>query len=85
MKHAGNATLDSLEPLLSEIRRLPLLTEHKRGVFHRKSTAFLHFHEDPAGIFADFRDASGWQRLPVNTLPERREFLRRIRARFREK
>jgi hypothetical protein len=80
MKHAGSATLDSLEPLLSEIRSWPSLTERKRGVFYRKSSAFLHFHEDPAGIFADLREPSGWQRLPANTAVERRELLRRVRV-----
>jgi hypothetical protein len=79
MKHAGSSALDSLEPLLSELRSLPSLTERKRGIFYRKSAAFLHFHEDPAGLFADLRDASGWLRLPANTAAERRELLRRIR------
>jgi hypothetical protein len=79
MKHAGSAALDSLEPVLGEVRSLPLLTERKRGVFYRKSSAFLHFHEDPAGIFADVRDPAGWQRLPANSAAERRELLRRIR------
>lgn len=79
MKHAGGAALETIEPLLAEIRSLPVLTERKRGVFYRKSTAFLHFHEDPAGIFADLREASGWQRLPANSAADRRELLRRIR------
>ena len=79
MKHAGSAALDTVEPLLAQIRSLPSLTERKRGVFYRKSSAFLHFHEDPAGIFADVRTASGWLRLAANTLAERRELLRRIR------
>jgi hypothetical protein len=80
MKHAGAATLDALEPLLSEIRSVPSLTERKRGIFYRKSQAFLHFHEDPAGIFADLRGGSGWLRLPANSAAERRELLRRIRV-----
>jgi hypothetical protein len=80
MKHAGSATLDALEPLLAEIRSRPSLTERKRGVFYRRSSAFLHFHEDPAGVFADVRGPSGWLRLPANTSVERRELLRRIGA-----
>ena len=59
MKHASSATLDKLEPLLAEIRTLPGLKETSRGVFYLKSRAFLHFHEDPKGLFADVRDASG--------------------------
>ena len=59
MKHAGNVTLDQLENLLARIRALPGLKEKSRGVFYWKSRAFLHFHEDPKGIFADLRDAGG--------------------------
>ena len=35
------------------------LNEKKPGIFYRKSRAFLHFHEDPIGLFADVRDQSG--------------------------
>ncbi|HEX4183540.1 MAG TPA: hypothetical protein VHY34_09795 [Caulobacteraceae bacterium] len=51
MKHAGQEALDALEAV--RLRRA--LTERKRGVFYRKSRAWLHFHEDPAGLFADLR------------------------------
>lgn len=59
MKHAGSVALDELEGLLAQIRTLPGLKEKARGVFYWKSRAFLHFHEDPKGIFADLRDAGG--------------------------
>ena len=66
MKHASQTALDQLEPLLAELRTLGL-TEKSRGVFYRKSRAFLHFHEDPKGLFADIRDAAGldFDRLDV--------------------
>lgn len=57
MKHAGAAALDRLEPLLAQIRALGGLQEKRRGVFYLKARAFLHFHEDPAGLFADLRVA----------------------------
>ncbi len=50
MKHAGAEALDQLEGLLEQVRLRTQLTERKRGVFYRKSRAFLHFHEDPAGV-----------------------------------
>ncbi|CAN5903905.1 hypothetical protein BH11PSE1_BH11PSE1_33500 [soil metagenome] len=59
MKHAGEVALDQLETLLVRVRALPGLTEKKRGVFYRKSRAFLHFHEDPKGLFGDVRAADG--------------------------
>ncbi|MDO8802219.1 hypothetical protein [Phenylobacterium sp.] len=42
---------------MARVRALPGLTEKKRGVFYRKSRAFLHFHEDPEGLFGDVRAA----------------------------
>jgi hypothetical protein len=80
MKHAGAAALDQLEDLLAQIRALGLLKEKKRGVFYRKSSAAIHFHEDPLGFFADLRGTGGWERLPVNTAGQRRAMLRRLHA-----
>ena len=56
MRHARDIDLDRLEDLLAELRNLPGLVEKKRGVFYRKSRGFLHFHEDPKGMFADISD-----------------------------
>jgi hypothetical protein len=78
MKHAGTAALDLLADLLEEIRDNAGLREPKRGTFYRRSSAFLHFHEDPAGFFADLKIGATFQRFPVNTAAERRTLLRRI-------
>lgn len=59
MKHAGHQALDQLEPLLVALRALPGLVEKKRGVFYCRSKAFLHFHEDPRGLFGDMRGRDG--------------------------
>jgi hypothetical protein len=59
MKHAGDQALDQLDPLLARLRVLPGIIEKKRGVFYRRSKAFLHFHEDPKGLFGDLRDQDG--------------------------
>jgi hypothetical protein len=56
MRHARDHDLDRLEDLLVQLRALSGLVERKRGVFYRKSRAFLHFHEDPKGMFADISD-----------------------------
>ncbi|HEX6867032.1 MAG TPA: hypothetical protein VF122_07360 [Caulobacteraceae bacterium] len=78
MKHAGPAALDALEPLLARVRALPGLKEKARGTFYRKSRAFLHFHEDSAGLFADVRlDGDDFTRLRVST-PEEQEALMRL-------
>jgi len=83
MKHAGPDALDSIEPLLAAARELPALAERKRGIFYRTSVAWLHFHEDPAGIFADLKTARGWTRLRVSTASERRRFLAALRRSVR--
>jgi hypothetical protein len=56
MRHARDRDLDRVEDLLVQLRALPGLIEKKRGVFYRKSRAFLHFHEDPQGMFADISE-----------------------------
>ena len=48
-----------LEPMLEQIRALGVFKERTRGTFYLKSKAFLHFNEDPAGLFADVRAADG--------------------------
>jgi hypothetical protein len=78
MKHATPECLDALEPLLEEIRRHTTLKERSRGVFYLRSRAMLHFHEDPAGVFADLHKEGGWHRFPVNSRIERRELLRQL-------
>ena len=82
MKHAGQAALDLLEPLLAQIRAAGRLRERSRGVFYRGSKAFLHFHEDPAGLFADIRAADGedFDRLRVDEPAGAAALLARLAA-----
>lgn len=84
MKHATPAALDHLEPLLSELRGAPGLVERSRGVFHRRGRAFLHFHEDPKGLFADVRDVAGtdFERIDVTSEPGRQALLATVRDRL---
>lgn len=67
MRHARPDTLQALEPVLRRLRALEGMRERSPGVFYVKSRAFLHFHEDPAGTFADIRTGPDWVRLPVMT------------------
>lgn len=80
MKHATAPALGTLEPLLVRLRTLDGLKEKSRGVFYRKSRGVLHFHEDPAGLFADLRTADDWDRFPVNTAAERSALLKAVTA-----
>ena len=78
MKHATREALALLDDLLERIRAREGLKEKSAGVFYRKSRAFLHFHEDPAGVFADLFVGGDWQRHPVNSTDEQRQLLRLV-------
>ena len=75
MKHAGAEALGVLSELLQKLRNRTSLVERKPGVFYVKGRAFLHFHEDRAGLFADLRNGSDWLRLAVNNHDDRARLL----------
>lgn len=79
MRHARAEALDLLEPLIAELRMINGIKERSRGVFYRKSQSWLHFHDDPAGLFADLRDGADFARYRVTTAAERRKFLAAVR------
>ncbi|HUA40409.1 MAG TPA: hypothetical protein VMA32_02500 [Streptosporangiaceae bacterium] len=80
MRHATEADLDQLEPLLAELRKLPALRERKRGSFSRGSRAFLHFHEDAGSLYVDVRFNSEFERMKVTSDAEQATFLSLVRA-----
>ncbi|HEV2336318.1 MAG TPA: hypothetical protein VGS13_12525 [Stellaceae bacterium] len=71
MKHAGQDALDTLGDLLSAVR----MREPRPGIFYRRGKAWLHFHEDKTGLFADIRAGKEWERLRVSDARERAELL----------
>ena len=76
MKHAGPQTLQQLSELLDALRQDASLVERTPGAFYRRSKAFLHFHEDPAGIFADVKlDGASFTRFRVSTVDEQARLL----------
>jgi hypothetical protein len=78
VKHATAAALQGLSDLLDRIREREGVRERKLGVFYCKSKAFLHFHEDPAGLFADLNVGADFERYPVNTQQEWKVLLKAI-------
>jgi hypothetical protein len=81
MKHAGDPTLDRVESLLAELRTLAQLKEKKRGVFYRKSRAFLHFHDDGSDVYADVRlEGAHFDRYRVSSAAETKRLLAAIRS-----
>jgi hypothetical protein len=80
VKHATQAAFDLLDDVLEQLRRLPGLKEKSRGTFYVKAGAFLHFHEDPAGLFADLKESGDWVRYPVNTKAEKKRLVEQART-----
>ena len=66
MKHATSESINKISSKLELIRGLDNIKEKKLGTFYKKSSAFLHFHEDVAGFFADLKINNIWQRFEVN-------------------
>jgi hypothetical protein len=81
VKHAGTAALEGIGDLLQQLRTVPGLVERKQGIFSRRSRAFLHFHEDPSGLYADVRlhPDEDFVRMPINTEAQRRRLLQEVR------
>jgi hypothetical protein len=81
MKHASAHALQKLAPLIERLRALPGLVERTPGSFYHRSSAFLHFHEDPAGLFADAKlDFRFFQRHRVSTRDEQSALLKAVAA-----
>jgi len=71
--------------MLERLRSLQGLVEKRPGVFYRSSKAFLHFHEDPAGIFVDvrFHLDDGFVRLRVTSDREQNALIAKIQRALR--
>ena len=80
VKHATDHALDRLEPLLRRLRAVDGLRERKRGTFTHRSRAFLHFHEDPKGMFADISDPD--ERIDVTETAGREALMAAARRRL---
>lgn len=66
MKHAGAKALSALDDLITALRAREL-KERSPGVFYKKGRAWLHFHEDAVGFFADLRALNEWERFIGST------------------
>jgi hypothetical protein len=82
MKHAGQATLEALDDLLIQLRALGGMREKSRGVFYLRSKAFLHFHEDPTGLYADLRAGADFERFKVDGLAQQQVLVQSVRERL---
>jgi hypothetical protein len=77
VKHAGPEALDALADFIAAVRARGL-KDPRPGIFYRKGKAWLHFHEDKAGLFADIRLGAEWERFRVSDAAEQANLLRLI-------
>jgi hypothetical protein len=81
MRHATDADLDRLEPLLEALRGRDALKERRRGTFYLRSRAFLHFHGHGDELYADVRlDGVDFERREVTTEAQQAMLLGEIDA-----
>jgi len=81
VRHATDADLDRLEPLLEALRGRDGLRERRRGNFLLRSRAFLHFHGHGDELYADVRlDGVDFERRNVTTATDQARLLDEIDA-----
>lgn len=82
MRHARPEDLERIADLVAALRVTEALTEKTPGAFYCHSKAFLHFHVDPTGLYADVRtDPAGpFERVRVTTKAEQRRLLSSVRS-----
>jgi hypothetical protein len=80
VRHATPDTLAALADLLTTLRGIDGIVEKRPGAFSRGSRAFLHFHDDPSGYYADVRFTDEFERFRVTTKREQQALVSRIRV-----
>ncbi|MFM2399792.1 MAG: hypothetical protein RL341_1949 [Pseudomonadota bacterium] len=76
MRHASEANLKPIAALLAQLRALSGITEKKPGIFYKKATAFLHFHEDSGKLFADIKQEGEFVRYEVGASASQAKLLK---------
>jgi hypothetical protein len=80
VRHARDADLDRIEPLLAQLRGIDGLTEKSRGVFYLRSRACLHFHADGDDTYADVRlGTDEFERTRATTKAEQRALVAAVK------
>ena len=72
------STLEILAPLLGFLRGYEVLEETHETKFLLRGKDFVHFHDDPDGLWADAKLSKGRVRLSVATRSEQDELMEMI-------
>lgn len=86
MGHARAEDLLDIEDVLSELRRLPGVSERSGGIFYFKRIPFLHFHTKDGRRWADVRAGADWGPeipIPFQCSPRKKQrFLKTVIRRY---
>ena len=77
MARADAAALQSLLPLLRQLREIKGVQETKPGIFYARRDAFVHFHDDGGVLYADLKKpgGAGFDRYALSTPAEQRKLV----------
>lgn len=75
-------TQKKLAPLLSVLRGYSVLREVREGSFHLHGKDFIHFHDEPDGLWADVRLAQGRVRRSVADSASQADLVEEIGSRL---
>ena len=68
-------TIDALSILLNFLKSYEILNEVKPTNFHLNGKGFIHFHDEPDGLWADIFLSKGRLRMPANTDSEQADVI----------
>ena len=68
-------TIEALSILLNFLRSYEILNEVKPTNFHLNGKGFIHFHDEPDGLWADIFLSKGRLRMPANTASEQADVI----------
>ncbi len=85
MARADAAALQTLLPLLRQLREVKGLKEVQPGVFSARRDAFIHFHDEGGVLHADMKKpgGSGFDRYPLTTAVDQRKLVDDAKLRAR--
>lgn len=76
------STKDTLAPLLRFLRSYDVLHETQESKFLLKGEDFVHFHDDPDGLWADAKLSKGRIRVSVATPAGQGELMEMVAAKL---
>jgi len=83
MPRADADALLLLAPILRQLRDIKGVREERPGIFYARREAFVHFHTDATGLYADLKKSggSGFDRYPLATPAQQRKLVDDTRLR----